>query len=154
MPTLDQERARFAWQRTENVTADFKNLVSGAPSLIMTNGLMQALAYYKEKGHGRDNDRDRTRARRAVDRAPERSEDNDNDHDKLRKALVDWLCDRLAPDERNLSNGDEKFALLMRRLHESDADTYFRATEEALAILRWIRQYAKARAAMRAAREK
>ncbi|HXH07487.1 MAG TPA: type III-B CRISPR module-associated protein Cmr5 [Vicinamibacterales bacterium] len=47
--TLDQERAAYAWQCVAKCSKDYVNLVKGAPALIMSNGLMQALAYYQEK---------------------------------------------------------------------------------------------------------
>lgn len=47
--TLDQDRAAYAWAQSRNYTKDYVTLVKGAPALIMTNGLMQALAYYQYK---------------------------------------------------------------------------------------------------------
>jgi CRISPR-associated protein Cmr5 len=47
--TLDQARAAYAWAQTKDYTKDYITLVKGAPALIMTNGLMQALAYYEDK---------------------------------------------------------------------------------------------------------
>jgi CRISPR-associated protein Cmr5 len=47
--TLDQTRAAYAWAQSENYTKEYITLIKGAPALIMTNGLMQALAYYKNK---------------------------------------------------------------------------------------------------------
>jgi CRISPR-associated protein Cmr5 len=114
--TLDQQRARFAWECTANANEDFKNRISGAPSLIMTNGLMQALAYYKDKGH-----------------------------EEVWEPIVRWLAQQWKLPEANAKNNDERFKAVMKKLHEGSADAYFFATEEALAIVKWIRQYAKAR---------
>ncbi len=48
--TLDQKRAAYAWQRQRDYTnKDYVTLIKGAPALVMTNGLMQALAYYQNK---------------------------------------------------------------------------------------------------------
>lgn len=51
--TLDQKRAAFAWQRaqaSQRLGSDYKNLCKGAPALIMGNGLMPALAFWKSRG--------------------------------------------------------------------------------------------------------
>ncbi|MDP2811906.1 MAG: type III-B CRISPR module-associated protein Cmr5 [Rhodocyclaceae bacterium] len=51
--TLDQQRAAFAWQCAKNnqrLGSDYKNLCKGAPALIMGNGLMPALAFWKSRG--------------------------------------------------------------------------------------------------------
>ena len=48
--TLDQQRAAFAWRCVEHgCTKDYVALVSGAPALVSSNGLLQALAYYHQK---------------------------------------------------------------------------------------------------------
>jgi len=111
--TLDQERAEFAWEQTKDADKDFKNLASGAPSMVMSNGLMQALAFWNEKG----------------------------DRHKLVTPLVKWLGERVL----NPPKKEAKFEDVMKALVEGDADLYFRATEETLAMLKWIRQFAKTR---------
>lgn len=112
MKTLDQERASFAWARTDGATKELKIVASGAPALIMQNGLMQALAYYKDK--------EKSGAVRT-----------------LLAALVARLSKQLGVAD--------SFEAVMEKLHGADADLYFRATEETLETLRWIRQFAKAR---------
>lgn len=107
--SLDQERAAFAWRATEGGQID-ESLASGAPALVMSNGLMQTLAYYKDKGH----------------RA-------------LLEAITSWIGPKVLG-----TSGD--FANVMNALHGGDSARYMLATEEALEILRWIRQFAKARA--------
>lgn len=114
MKTLDQERASFAWERTNGATKELKIVASGAPALIMQNGLMQALAYYKDK------DKEKSGAVRT-----------------LLGALVARLSRQLGVEA--------SFDAVMKKLHGADADLYFRATEETLETLRWIRQFAKAR---------
>ena len=54
--TPDQKRAKFAWervsQRANGFPASFSqyaNLAKGAPALILSNGLMQALAYIQTR---------------------------------------------------------------------------------------------------------
>jgi len=52
MNTLDQQRAQYAWERAKrNTTAvgGYREMVKGAPALIMGNGLMATLAYYRSR---------------------------------------------------------------------------------------------------------
>lgn len=118
--TLDQERAAFAWSKTEGADDAFKALASGAPSLVMANGLMQALAFWNEKGKN----------------------EKGHNHKKLLDPVLEWLGTRVL----GLPVRSCDFSAVMQKLHGGDADLYFRATEEALAILKWIRQFAKTRA--------
>lgn len=117
LKSLDQQRAAFAWEQTgrQEIQGDesFKPLASGAPALVMANGLMQTLAFYKDK---------KSAAHRA-----------------LREAVETWLTRRIFQDKNN------DFESVMSALYGTDSDTYMRATEESLEILKWIRQFAKAR---------
>src|SRR5689334_15073757 len=115
--SLDQERARFAWEKVQQRQGDeYTNLAKGAPALIMQSGLMPVLAFYHEK---------------------------DKPHHKaLLNHLCLWLQNRF-PKEIPTAN----FADLMRALMGSQqgntaehAQFYRMATEESLSILRWIRQ--------------
>lgn len=49
--TLDQQRAQYAWERaSRNAMVDgYREMAKGAPALIMSNGLMSALAYYNSR---------------------------------------------------------------------------------------------------------
>lgn len=53
--TPDQKRAKFAWERVSQRAKDisgfskYANLAKGAPALILSNGLMQALAYIQTR---------------------------------------------------------------------------------------------------------
>ncbi len=51
MQSLEQQRAAFAWEKVKDgVDKEYVSLANGAPALIMSNGLMQALAYYYNRG--------------------------------------------------------------------------------------------------------
>lgn len=65
--TLEQKRAKHAWNVATGCTSEFKNLAKGAPALVMSNGLMPSLAFWQSKG---------------------------NNHKKLVNALLAWLCER------------------------------------------------------------
>jgi CRISPR-associated protein Cmr5 len=58
-------------------------------------------------------------------------------HRSLNRHLCEWLRQRSIV-------GDASFAGTMVELHQADSAKYRRATEEALAVLKWIRQFAAA----------
>ena len=112
---LDQQRAAYAWQCVQCCNGDYTNLAKAAPALIMTNGLMQTLAYYQEKGK--------------------------NHHLALSKHLREWLKCRF---KQQINDSD--FSAIMQALfNTADASFYRQTTEESLALLRWIRQFAAAK---------
>jgi CRISPR-associated protein Cmr5 len=119
MPSLDQERAAYAWAKVQKCSKDYENLAKAAPALIMNNGLMQTLAFFRAKGK--------------------------EHHIRLNEHLCEWLGKRfrgVAHFPVNDRNPD--FESIMPALHHAEPLIYRRATEEALAVLRWIRQFASA----------
>jgi len=48
--TLEQQRAKDAWDKSEGCTEKYMNLAKGLPALIMNSGLMQVMAFLHEKG--------------------------------------------------------------------------------------------------------
>ena len=123
-PSLEQQRAAFAWQRidefarTGNDLKAYTILAKGAPALILNNGLMQTLAFYQSKGKPH--------------------------HARLSEDLRKWLASRL-----NGTFESKDYATVMQALHTSAQGDYRRASEEVLALLRWIRQLAAAANATR-----
>ena len=119
--SLDQERARFAWNKVHERQGDeYTNLAKGAPALIMQSGLMPVLAFYHEK---------------------------DKAH---HKALLNHLClwlQKLFPKQIPTASFEDVIRALMGSQQGNAAEhaQFYRiATEEALSILRWIRQFAAA----------
>jgi len=123
---LDQQRAAFAWQRLtlERVSPEYTTIAKGAPALIMTSGLMQVLAFLQDKGKGSDQ----------------------SAHARLAGDLRAWLATALPEldlvDEGSSANRPPAYAATMNELQQARVPTYRRATQEALEILRWIRQFA------------
>lgn len=109
--SLEQQRAKFAWERVQGCSKDYTNLAKAAPALIMNNGLMQALAFYQSKGK--------------------------DHHLALNRHLCEWLRQRGIVQQVD-------FPGVMTALQGADATTFRRATEETLALLKWIRQFAAA----------
>ena len=75
MRTLEQERAKFAWEKVQGQSEDYRNLVKGLPAMIMTNGLMQTLAFLEAKGK--------------------------DHHKNLVKHIVEWMNERKIIDQGN-----------------------------------------------------
>ena len=48
--TLEQKRAKDAWEKTRGCSSDYTNLAKGLPALIMGSGLMQVMAFLEAKG--------------------------------------------------------------------------------------------------------
>ena len=118
--TLDQKRAKFAWDAASKANkslrdfSDYKNLAKGAPALVMGNGLMPALAFYKSR-----------------DKEPATL---------LMQDILNWLS------RVNAHYADSApswgFDAAMQAMQGADSITYMRLTDETLALLKWLRQFA------------
>lgn len=130
--TLDQKRAEYAWEQVgqaaqQHILEDYTREAKGAPVLIMGSGLMQSLAFLQAKGKPQ--------------------------HLALLGHLCRWLGRTLGgtpiPQRQPFPREDEaNFSTVMSALHAAPSSLYLRATDESLALLRWIRQFADARKAM------
>lgn len=122
--TLDQERAKYAWEKVDEAARTdiekYTNLAKATPSLIMSSGLMQTLAFLKGK--------------------------NDRIHDILLGNISKWLAIRFM----GLSEDGQppRFEMLMEELFRINSSAYMQVTTETMALLRWIRQFADARKAV------
>lgn len=111
--SLDQQRAAFAWGCVRPRDDKYENLAKSAPALIMSNGLMQTLAFLKGKNGGA--------------------------HKRLCEDICTWLV-----KQEILRTRATDFSSVMNALSEGESADYMRASEEALELLRWIRQLAGA----------
>lgn len=119
--TLDQKRASLAWgyataAMKTGFAKKYKNLAKGAPALIMNSGLMPTLAFYNGKN-------------------PEK----DPEHRALLADLLSGLSNRLKPSPQ--PNGFQAFMVFLQK---SESRDYLRYTDEALELLKWIRQFVDA----------
>jgi CRISPR-associated protein Cmr5 len=84
--TLEQERAKHAWDCVQEVkdkpfAGDYRTIAVRVPSLIVTNGLGQTLAFLKAKGKGEPG----------------------NEHEVLYRHLADWVGRKVNADGDLLS---------------------------------------------------
>ena len=117
MQTKEQQRSAFALKQVETifgipVKKDDANFVVGVPTMILTNGLGQTLAFLLSKGKSQ--------------------------HTGTFHAVQSWLG-REMPD---LAAADE--SAFLHKLAEADQRVYLRAQQEALAMLQWLKRYARA----------
>ena len=117
--SLDQERAAYAWKRVVSKDSScrekYKSLAKNFPALIMSNGLMQSMAFLERK--------------------------NGEEHKALLSDVILWFAIKGLISQDDARQG---FKGMMTALSESDSLKYRRATEETLEILKWIRQMADA----------
>lgn len=122
MPDLEQQRAAYAWQMaSKSWSKEYENLAKAAPALIMNNGLMQTLAFFESKGKSKSHFGD------------------------LSQHICHWLGRQFA-GMNSFPEGQPQasFQSIMKSLYEAEPLVYRQATEEAMALLKWIRQFAPA----------
>ena len=130
--TLDQQRAAFAWEcasagMQQPHGKEYKVLAKGAPALIMNSGLMPTLAFYAHKGSDKHGITLEKSAGLLLD------------------DLIRGLSKRLGNQVLSPGQGIALFKPFMRDvLQKCETPDYFRYTDEALEILKWIRQFVDA----------
>lgn len=122
--TKEQKRSAFALRKIEEVygttiSKDDANFIVGTPTMILTNGLAQTMAFLLSK------------------KDPKKNEDVKEV--KVFKILQEWLMGEV----RGLEQGKDprKFLELFAKL---DQEKYLTVQEEALALLQWLKRYARA----------
>lgn len=119
--TLDQQRAALAWQYAKDGMSkcgkEYKNLAKGAPALIMNSGLMPTLAFYNGKGKAAQH---------------------------LLDDLIRGMSNRLAKQNLQSGQGGLLFPQFMEMLQKCESRDYLRHTDEALELLKWVRQFVDA----------
>jgi len=114
MKTLEQERAKFAYEKVMSVKGksfeeEYARYVKSAPALILTNGLGNTLAFFRSK--------------------------KKDGYDKLLEHIAEWLRRREYCGE----NEDP-----LKWIADSDSIKVLQATREVLAMLNWAVKFAKA----------
>lgn len=127
--TLEQQRAKDAWDKVTEAKkvlkkgdfGKYESLAKGLPALIMNSGLMQVLAFLRDKSL---NSKGEIKL--------------DDHHHWLGEQLRAWIHVRFSMIPKD-------FEGCMNELMKSDSRTYQMITAEALAWLKWLRQMASAR---------
>lgn len=115
--TLEQLRAKDAWNQSQGRGKEYTSLAKGLPALIMNSGLLQVMAFLHEKG----------------------SKSSQTHCKVLGEHLRAWLKGRFP---QQIPSAD--FAAFMTALMNAQPATYQQITAEAYAWLRWVRQMAAA----------
>jgi CRISPR type III-B/RAMP module-associated protein Cmr5 len=115
MPTLDQERAKLAFQHLATVKGfseearrdKYASMVHGMPALLRTAGLSQALHFVRSR------------------------------KDKDQRLFLDHLAAQLHRIDAEIKSGDA----LLAKVRDADLTRYLRLTQEALACVNWYRRF-------------
>jgi len=123
--SLEQERARVAWEKVRDVAKtnyqkEYGQLAKSAPADIQANGLGQTLAFWRARG--------------SKDGKPK--DGGNNAHWKLQEHVSAWVMGQMEQQHRD--------GLLCWIMAEASTDDYRRATAEAIAFLNWLKRFAEA----------
>ena len=118
MISLEQERAKFAYEKVKSVKGkgfeeEYARYVKSAPVLILTNGLGNTLAFYKSKSKKESKEAEA--------------------YSELYEHISEWL------ENRGFLKGD-----VLEWIINTDSLNVFYATQEVLALLNWMTKFAKA----------
>jgi CRISPR-associated protein Cmr5 len=121
MQTKQQERAAFALEHLpgNNGSVDEKtaNFIVGTPTMILTNGLGQTLAFLLSKKGGKEK--------------------------QVFDIIMKWLCREMSGDDEfgkaSLSGID-----FIRKFNALSQRKYLAAQHETLKLLEWLKRYARA----------
>lgn len=125
--TLDQRRARHAWDAVErmkvasgNIGGDYEREVKRLPVRVLTAGLGHALAFLRAKG----------------------KQDGGDANAALLSDLADWVLDKY--DNPDSGRPQPSRAALIEAIVKGDATFLQVSTDEALAYLQWLGRFAEA----------
>jgi CRISPR-associated protein Cmr5 len=122
MQTMEQRRAKYALEQVKKARQEgikperYKSYASNLPAMIQMNGLGQTAAFYRSKG---------------VD-----NNEKGKAYMALYQTLSDWLVQPGQPYQG--SKG------LLEAITEKNIHSYLRAQAEAVALLSWVKKFAKA----------
>ncbi|WP_042688018.1 type III-B CRISPR module-associated protein Cmr5 [Methermicoccus shengliensis] len=121
MRTLEQIRAEFAYKKINEVKgkpfeSEYARYVKNASAMILINGLGNTLAFYLSKSKKKDDE-----------------SEEENAYSTLYKHINEWL------NERCFCSGDA-----IEWIIETDSTKVFQVTQDVLALLNWMKKFAKA----------
>jgi len=124
MQTKEQQRAAFALKQVERigipVDESTANFVVGVPTMILTNGLGQTLAFLLSK--------------------KQKPNEPPNKHMQTFTIIKEWLQQQGI--EGLAVNSDD--LVFLKQFSDLKQQHYLRAQREALAMLQWLKRYVRA----------
>jgi CRISPR-associated protein Cmr5 len=133
--TVQQKRAKYALDKVNRLSKlfpkdpekqkkfekEFNSYASGLPAMIHMNGLGQAMAFCKAKGKDKENDNNK---------------DKHEPYQELYQIVSEWLCKEKQPyhDCNDMLAG----------ITQKNRHSYQLAQVEALALMSWVKKFAKA----------
>ena len=118
--TKEQQRSAFALQQIQEywkngVKKEEANFIVGMPTMILTNGVGQSMAFLLSK-------KDEEKSGRVF------------------AILKKWLVsEKIVPVSENADNMQ-----FLKKFSDLEQESYLRAQQEALAMLQWLKRYARA----------
>ncbi len=141
--SLDQKRAAYAWECVRHASEQlegsdydkFVALVKSAPALVMNNGLMQFLAFCRSK---------------LDDEKPEK----EKRYRLLVLFVLAWLADpsramQVACANLPLDTQRKLYERMMQFLHGTSTMKFREKSQEAMELLKWMKQQADAMKSLR-----
>lgn len=119
--TVEQERAKQAWDNIQSIQADknkYGSLARRLPSLLQTNGLGQTLAFLRSKAKGKAA--------------------TESEHQTMYQHLSVWVMKKMGQPD------DKQKKMLMEWIIKQPSPIYRRATAEAMAFAQWLKRFAEA----------
>ena len=146
--TIEQKRAAKAWAHVHAVPEEkggnYRSLVRKAAAMIKINGLGQTLAFLLDK------------AKKTAEEIRKADKEKLDENGLLYKQLEEWLVEDDRDANLLISDGEIRSLKaeipwpnkdkrsLIERILSNDSTTYWRASEEALAYLGWLKRFAEA----------
>lgn len=136
MQTMQQQRAKYALERVNKVVenteihSEYKSYASNLPAMIHTNGLGQAVAFFRSKGAFHKNECDRSSKERA--------------YYLLYMTLSDWLCSNGTTLNPMPQQPFSRFDDVLDAITQSNMREYRLAQAEAQMLMDWVKKFAKA----------
>ena len=135
--TMQQQRAAYALNKVKTASTnptinqkEYKSYASQLPAMIHTNGLGQAVAFFRSKGAFHKNERDRSNKERA--------------YCLLYMTLSDWLCSNGTTLKPMPQQPFSRFDDVLDAITQSNMRDYRLAQAEAQMLMDWIKKFAKA----------
>ncbi|MFA4647648.1 type III-B CRISPR module-associated protein Cmr5 [Pyrococcus kukulkanii] len=131
--TLEQQRAEFAYnkvlevsKKSEDIQKKYRSYVRSAPTLILTNGLGQTLAFYLSKIGNSDGNYEKIDPGN-LEKADQKA------HAYLYKHIAEWL-------DKKIIHSENPIEYYIR----ASSTEVLMMTEEVIALLKWMRRFADA----------